>query len=258
MRDAEEYKAKVEDGRRIVKQMAADRETAENHKMKLGELADGVAKVYSEGRLERYAKDIGMPASTLKRCRSVYRAWYGEDAPKEAAPPESFSVAQELQAHPGRFDIIKQKPDLTAREARRKTRQYNKSQTTAPDWLRKETKSYFQRVLKHAGLMLADAERVGGVEPKVQQIWREEIGDDPELVAILREACEAGLMLADCVEEVLRGPPPIEEDDFDAADPSEPPSTEETRGRPRVVFSPRTSPPPKVIPRPMTSTRAAV
>jgi hypothetical protein len=58
--------------------------------------------------------------------------------------------------------------------------------------------------------MLRDASVADGwISPELQQIWREEI--DPETWQTLREACEAGLKLADYGEKVLREPPPTEE-----------------------------------------------
>jgi hypothetical protein len=202
----EEYVRWVEEGKQIVKQMNADKEAHEDRKMLLGKLADGVAKKYTENRLGRFAKAIGMAECTLKRCRSVYRAWYGADAPKGATPPKSYSVAQELQSHPDRFAIIERRPNLTVREARRITRRDKKEQMSVPDWLRKETRRWDSDVVKHAGLMLRDASVTDGeILPELQQIWREEI--DPEILPALREACEAGLKLADYMEKVLQKPP---------------------------------------------------
>jgi hypothetical protein len=208
----EEYKAAVEEGKRIAKQLVADLELAENRKMRLGELADGVTKEYGEGRLSRYAKDIGMASCTLDRCRSVFRAW--RDAPKQAAPP-NFSVAQELQAHPDRFEIIERNPNLTVRDARSKMRQYKKAQLTVPDWLRTNTKRWFQDVIKHAGLVLRDAEVAdSSISPELHQIWLEVI--EPKLLPILREAGDALLQLTDFIEKVLQEPPPTD-DEFAAA-----------------------------------------
>jgi hypothetical protein len=233
-----EYEQWVKEGKQIVSQM----EAGENLKMKLGELADGVVKVYSEKKLEQFAKAIGKAACTLKRCRSVYRAWCGEEAPKGAAPPESYSVAQELQGHPDRFEIIQQKPNISTRQARGEMRRYKKSQSEAEvaqdGWARKNIKAWSRNIVKDAGLILRDVSFSGSISPEHEQICREEI--DPEVWITLREACEAGLKLADHMEKVLRKQPDTE-DDFDK--PSEPPLTERL---------------PRVRPRPMRAAAAAV
>jgi Subunit ChlI of Mg-chelatase len=80
------------EGKKIVAQLNASRDRL----MRLGELAAGVEKQYNEEKLKQFAKDIGIPFCTLARCRSVYRAWQGKEAPA----PKSYAVAQELQAHP--------------------------------------------------------------------------------------------------------------------------------------------------------------
>lgn len=112
-----DYDAAVVEGKEIVEDIAAKLASAQDRRMRLGELADAVEKAYGEGRLTKYAKDIGAALCTLKRSRSVYRAW----AENEAAPPllpKSFAVAQDLQRHPRRFEIIKKDPDITTRKAR--------------------------------------------------------------------------------------------------------------------------------------------
>jgi hypothetical protein len=223
----------VEEGKQIVREM----EAGENLKMRLGELAAGVVKVYGERKLEQFAKAIGKAACTLERTRSVYRAWYGEDAPKQATPPESYSVAQELQSHPDRFEIIKDKPNLTVREARRRTREYKRAQIVERpnDWWRGETERWFKNVAKHAGIVIRDTQiaATDTIDPEQRQALREII--DPELLPTLREAGEALTKLAAYLEKVISEPPDTE-DDFDTAEPAEPPQPRVSRrSNPRLT-----------------------
>jgi hypothetical protein len=232
----EEYRAAVEAGKRIVQQMAADKETAENHKWQLGELADGVVKKYKEGKLERFAKDIGKSADVLRRCRSVFRAWRGEDAPKEATSPKFYSVAQELQSHPRRFEIIKNNPDITVCKARQLTRKSKKDKDAACDyWSEEQTERWFKDVVKHAYLNLEDAQFITGeVAPELQEIIRKVIGGSRAnvsaslLLPTLRQAGEALIKLADFLEALLDA-------DDDDSDAEEPPV------RPRPTTSQRTA-----------------
>jgi hypothetical protein len=109
--------------------------------MRLGELAHGVTKEYGENRLKKFAKDVGVAACTLERCRSVYRAWMENPAPE----PISYSVAKELQTHPNRFEIVRQNPNLTKSEAHEKMRELRMAD--ADEWRLAEAKRWFARVL---------------------------------------------------------------------------------------------------------------
>jgi hypothetical protein len=213
--DPDDYKVAVFEGKQLVaKYERADAE-AENVKMLIGERADGVAKRYGENKLGQYAKDIGFVACTLGRCRSVYRAWYGEDAAayeaqtgKKASPPKSFAVAQELQAHPDRFAIIKDDPDISSRAARRKANQFKKEQNTKPGWLLKNTQRWFAAVIKRAGEDIRDAGVADGrVSPELQEIYRQVVAPSIALLDTLREAGNANLRLADFLEKLVKEAP---------------------------------------------------
>jgi hypothetical protein len=91
------------------KEILAKIESSRERLMRVGELAANVEKLYGEQSLKRFAADIGMPACTLARCRSVFRAWAGKEAPA----PVSFAVAQELQRHPDRFELVAENPNMT-------------------------------------------------------------------------------------------------------------------------------------------------
>jgi hypothetical protein len=217
-----EYKAAVEEGKQVAEDFLAAEEQAENFKMRLGELADGVAKKYGDKRLDRYAKDIGMVACTLGRCRSVYRAWHGVDAAayeaqtgKKATPPISFSVAQDLQRHPDRFDIIKNDPDISSRAARRKVRQYKKEQNTASGFLLENTKKWFAAVCKRAGEQIRDADITDkDLSPQLQETYIAAVKPSIALLETLRDAGNANLRLADFLERLIKeGPAPRSDKD---------------------------------------------
>jgi hypothetical protein len=229
-----EYKLWVEMGKNLIEQMKSASDTVEISKMELGELADWVVeKKYGENTLLHYAQEIGTTHTTLNRCRSVWRAWHGPEAPKEATPPKLYSVAQELQAHPRRWEIIQEKPNLTVREARRITRQYKRAGMTADDDLRKNHKRWLNDVTKHAGLILSDSCAADGrITPQLHKIWREET--DSETLAAWREAHEAFGKFIDRAAKILATPPG--EDDFDADEPRKQPI------KPRPTTQERTAP----------------
>jgi hypothetical protein len=102
---------------------------------RVGELADQVEKVYDENRLKQFADDTGIALGRLERCRSVFRAWRTKKAP---APILSFSVAQELQSHPDRFELIEKNPHLSKTEARKKMHRLRKKQKKNLGFERKE------------------------------------------------------------------------------------------------------------------------
>jgi hypothetical protein len=226
----EAYRELVAQGNAIIGQMRADKEVVENHKMRLGELAHGVTKSYGEGKLARFAKDIGMCERTLERCRSVYRDWC--DAPKAATPP-NFSVAQALQAHPNRFNIVARNRSISVRDARREMRLHKQTQKTAEvladdDYdARKETKRWLAAVVKHAGEILREVGDgdlpFSSMTPKHRQILREEIKNYSELVPTLQEAGNALGMLSINVGNLVDDDDDDDDDDFDAPKPAEPP-----------------------------------
>src|SRR5262245_19890963 len=79
--DVIEFDEAVVEGKKLVKELHSN----EN---KLGELADRLEPKYGDKTLDRFAKEIGVNAGTLKRWRSTYRKWKGIEAPE----PVSASV----------------------------------------------------------------------------------------------------------------------------------------------------------------------
>src|SRR5262245_21033514 len=90
---ADAYDKAVAEGRALIKELNGEERRIQ---MRLGELAAGVETEYGGHTLAKFAKAIGVPACTLKRYRSVWKAWDGIEAPG----PLSYSVMRELQDHP--------------------------------------------------------------------------------------------------------------------------------------------------------------
>jgi hypothetical protein len=161
-----DYDAAVAEGRRIVADI-------EGRRMRLGQLADQVATGYGDESLKRFAVEIGIKAVSLERCRSVFRAWKGKKAPA----PKSYSVAQELQAYPDRFELLKNNPDMSKREAR-KLRGERREDDSGPQ--RKNAKRWFRDVVRRAVQVLADTKFSddtkfldGDISPELRRDLRE-------------------------------------------------------------------------------------
>jgi hypothetical protein len=187
------YDAAVAEGTQIMKNM----EKAEWGRMRLGELAAKVEKEYGKNKLKQFAKDIGAVLCTLERSRSVYRAW----AEIPAAPP-NFSVAQELQDHPERAQIIKDKPNITTREARKKAQAWKeKKQKENPNFAVDQLKDWFKTLLARAGKAITDVDMVTE-DPERRRNLKKAI-KDPKLLDDLREGAKAWLTLADILQHVV-------------------------------------------------------
>jgi hypothetical protein len=68
------------------------------------------------GRLERFAKDVGVAYATVTHYRSVANAY---PAVSFGHPKVSFGVAAALMAHPHRFELVSGEKPLTVGEARK-------------------------------------------------------------------------------------------------------------------------------------------
>jgi hypothetical protein len=87
---------------------------------RLGELANFIEPKYGEGTLAKFAEEIGVRYTTLKNCRSVFRAWPELDFRKSI----SFSVANMLRAHPDREAILRDNPLITVARAYELAKEY--------------------------------------------------------------------------------------------------------------------------------------
>lgn len=144
------------------RQILADIDTPKQ--MQIGELADQVQKVYGEKKLKQFAKAIGISEGTVERYRSVWRAW--STKPKSAPEPKFYSVAKALEAHPDRFDLIKQNPDMTKDDADKKMKALRKK-TKARSWQQEKRDNIKKQLdeIEHLAKQLKDAELILGEEP---------------------------------------------------------------------------------------------
>src|SRR6516165_6993017 len=92
----------------------------ERNNWRIAEVADELEPKYGERTLARFAKAIGAPYDTIQVYRSVWRAY------DKKGPRGPFSVSKELMAHPQREKILKTKPKITYREARKIAQSYSK------------------------------------------------------------------------------------------------------------------------------------
>jgi hypothetical protein len=118
--DRAAFNEAVEEARKIVQQLRKDQ-------LRLGELADKVETTYGNGDLGKFAAQIGEVKCTIERYRDVYRAW------KDQIPAlrretkyakTKYTVLRELQAHPDRFALVDEKPDMKPGEARKLMKEY--------------------------------------------------------------------------------------------------------------------------------------
>ena len=178
--------------------------------MRIGQLADQVAKVYRENRLKQFADAIGVAECTVGRYRSVYRAWQTTDN-KSAPEPICYSVAKALQAVPNRFELIRQNPNLSKRAAEKIKRQHAaelKGSTATVDPAVKNHKHWFEALVERARKIRQDA-AIANPDAEVSPELREQLRDgiEPKLLPTLREDFEAGLKLVDFFEELTADEP---------------------------------------------------
>ncbi len=72
-----------------------------------------LAAAVPEGQLRQFGTDVGTAYQTVKNYRAVAAAW-----PAGTRPHIPFGVAAALAAHPHRFGLARQHPDMTVRKAR--------------------------------------------------------------------------------------------------------------------------------------------
>jgi hypothetical protein len=216
--DAISYDAAVTEGKELVKEI-------KSNQMRLGELADRLQPKYGDKTLERFAKAIGIKAATVERWRSTYRKQKG----KPATEPVSPSVLKALQGlpQPVQDKILKEKPNLTVREAHTHARDYRaahpaqgeftpeslvpqQDQTSASaeqeDWRLRDARPWFAKAHQHA----AEATNYSYVNEDYLEptVLRAAIENLDQFLAALRAGGAALIGLADKVERKLAPPPP--------------------------------------------------
>lgn len=112
--DDPQYKAWVQQGKAAVK-------AGDDASWTLAELAFKVKSKHGEGKLEQYADDIGYAYTTLVRYRTAYKAF--ENAPRGAISVGAAKALAGIKDEKLRHAIVKENPNITARQAEDKTRQ---------------------------------------------------------------------------------------------------------------------------------------
>jgi hypothetical protein len=132
--DTIDFNAAVVEGKQILEQI----EIAERGQLRLGELAAKLEPKYGDRTLANFADELGIATCTLHRYRAVYQAWKGKVAPGPLSP--SYAVLRELQALDDREEIIREKPNMTKREAaeiKRKRKDAKPPEQDKDVWLKK-------------------------------------------------------------------------------------------------------------------------
>jgi hypothetical protein len=198
-----DFDAAVNEGKQII----ADLEASKNRWLRLGQLADKVEARYGETMLKQFAKEIGIAACTVARARSVFRAYDSNEAP---APP-SYAVAQELQAHPDRFALIRNNPNMTKREARRhmRARKRAEQEVNPAGHMLANNERWFGLLVKLSGEIQRQCGIVdSGIEPELERSIRQAV--DRTLLPDLREAGALLIRLADRLEQIAAPPARLE------------------------------------------------
>lgn len=102
----------VEEGRKAVI-------AQENINWVIGDLACEIETGYGENTLAKYAEEIGINYGTLKYCCATSKAWS-----QKVLRSTNWSAHKALNAHPQREQIVGENPNITAREASEKMREY--------------------------------------------------------------------------------------------------------------------------------------
>jgi hypothetical protein len=152
-----DFDTAVVEGKQIVAKMETNEQDMGLYEMQLGELADRLKPRYGDKTLACFAKEIGVVACTLKRRRTVFRAWKGIGAPA----PRSFAIAQELAPLLNRAEIIKNNPNISRRQARVKVNEWKrveKEKSQPIEYRRLQTKKWVTDLYKLAQKAVQQAE----------------------------------------------------------------------------------------------------
>jgi hypothetical protein len=182
-------------------QMLATAEaTADQNDWALAELADQVGDEWGEGKLVKFASEIGMAHCSIKRRRSAFRNWkeifLGDPGLRTSL---RYSVARELEKHPDRERLVKENPKMTKREATAKMKEIRPPESKMARW--------WTDLLLRVSKAEADASVLSGD----RQILRKVV--QPTMLLTLREAGEAWVRLANSLEKLFKPA----DDEFDTA-----------------------------------------
>jgi hypothetical protein len=143
-----EFQAACVEGKAILGKI----EEAERGQLRLGELAHKVVHpTYGDRTMAKFAEALGISKCTLDRYRTVYRAYAGILAPGAKIEIPPYTVLRELAPHQNCAQIIKDKPNLTKREAQaimrkhrgteeEKQKEEKQKQTQEEEWFKHKRK----------------------------------------------------------------------------------------------------------------------
>jgi hypothetical protein len=222
VREGKEIVAKIKDAKRDLEDAERRLEDAERDQLRLGELADKLEPKYGDRALAKFAKLIGIEASTLSHYRTVYRKW--EDKLPPGAKLPSFTVLKELASvderaelitaeptmskrraevhrvlkdHPKREEIRRKNPDLTCtREAREIMASYDAGGVGNGKGGKGKGARWYNALVKRCHEDIDEAAIVD--QPMdVEQLHNLLGGIEPDLLGIVKEAGESRLKLHD-------------------------------------------------------------
>jgi hypothetical protein len=101
----------------------------EDASWRIGELSAKVASGYSEGKLAQYAADIGLSLNTLQHLRRAWKAF--EKLPRGNLSMKAAKALAAIKDKKERTRIVKENPEITARQAEEKVREIKQKQKAA-------------------------------------------------------------------------------------------------------------------------------
>ena len=185
----------VAEGKRLVEEMNA---TDSRVQWRLGELADLVEPEDGEPRygnqtVAKFAARIGRSHCTVKRYRTVFRAWKDiiKSAPGLLLP---YSVAKELAGLPNRESLIEKMPAMTKRDAVELRKAYSKPKNEAEET--EEMRRWFQALIKRASKDLVDEKYLDVDRDILLKVVQ------PQVLNTLRKGGEARIRLAAALKKI--------------------------------------------------------
>jgi len=124
---------------------------------RIAEIADLINPIYGAASMKKFVEATGINYSDLKKYRTTRKAW-----PVERGRP-SYAVAQALNAHPNRYPLVAQNPNLTRDDARELMEMWTKDHKQAEattERIEKRLVKSFESFLATDSKMQKDVERL--------------------------------------------------------------------------------------------------
>lgn len=184
----------VAEGQRLVEEMNT---TDDRVQWRLGELADlvepeGGKPKYGDHTLSKFATLIGRAHCTVRRYRSVFRAWK-DILPKRAPGPLlPYSVLRELAALDNRESLIEKMPAMTKSQAVDLRKAYQN-----PDSDTKEMDRWWKDLIKRANKDRGDEKYLDVDRHILLKVVR------PSMLNTLRKGGEARIWVVEGLEKLF-------------------------------------------------------